>query len=729
MSLSLKYPDKNELINITESDYVPPNFNASDLKEAASKLGEKYINNWLIVRKDEINKILSKFNADGTSKPTFQISATAFNDLYKWTMMPVIRAMEKSKPYEKVNVINVTFGIDFRDDRSKKLITILDFRKKLLANLSILASRKFDRTAFTSCLTAPLRDGLLDDETIEKICGPEGNPNPLANKVIDGKNTYQNDNNVRIYLYDTGANGWVVEATGPWHRVTWLETSLMQCVYQTMLTYDFTILVNHKQHNINQVGKKSKTTVNTQIKPKFAQAKTYSKWLQEALTRCAKSVAFTHLINSPNNKCTPALFTGRRTGGLAFLLLQNLFFADHFKQFSPSASNAKPKSKYAELLGNKEFLCLGTSSCESNYILSTMGLPCLNPAGTHAHELSMVASVLYPMLDANDDLLPYTQVIGHYLYYALSWRAGPVPMLPDTLGTCAFIRAAKNVALATPDETGNLKTMYDIISAARQDSGTLELFDGYMELSGYKGAKMASEIDDTSTLFEAAKLGYNTFGAGGFFGDGEKVWSANGEGTSYSMAVKAVRVKYFTNENSNSAINIKKNCQIPLIRNGESCPKINKSNATGINWMPHISIETIAKNNNTKEYLVTGYPVKLGDIKDDPTNKSETDKKPIFSAGVKLSIDKNISPELKLQIQTYAEHIRRRNYELFSDETNVDAKPKETKLISALLSVSANIKLPYDKLKGGKRKLVRKYPVKTKRAIAQQRNKRSKRAR
>jgi hypothetical protein len=69
-----------------------------------------------------------------------------------------------------------------------------------------------------------------------------------------------------------------------------------------------------------------------------------------------------------------------------------------------------------------------------------------------------------------------------------------------------------------------------------------------MEEFGYTKGKMASEIDDTATLLYAQKLGYGTFGAGGFFGDSSKVWEDPNTSMS-SMAVKAVDVRYETPEN------------------------------------------------------------------------------------------------------------------------------------------------------------------------------------
>jgi hypothetical protein len=663
LSTEFKFPDPNTKSEtpITEDDYKTYD-NAKDLKDAAKLLGEKYINNWLIKRETDIKNILSCFDTNGKVLPNngknLKLTATAFNDLYKWTMMPVIRAMEKSKQNEYVSV---TFGIDLRDERSKYLISQEKFRDALFENLQEMVKRPFDQTIFKNCLVAPVRDNLIDDDTIKKICGANDTPRTLAKEVITNKpNPHDTDDDVRVYLYNTGEkNGWVVEATGPWHKVTWLETSMMQCVYQTMLTYDLILI-----------------------------GKSYSTWLLEAITRCAKSVAFTHLINLGNKKSTPALFTGRRTGGLAFLLLQNLFFADHFKQFSLPNMIIIENSKYNELiLQGKSFICLGTSSCESNYFLKTkFKLPCLNPAGTHAHELSMVSSVLYPSLDNNEKLFPYTQVLGHYLYYVLSYRVGPVPMLPDTLGTCAFINAAKNTKLYKKEFDMNAGREYqdlffNKITTARQDSGKLENFNDYLKISEYTktNTKMASEIDDTETLFKAVDLEYTTFGAGGFFGDSAKVWSDKvdneksnnkeseklylNENTSYSMAIKAVRVIYAKKDTQSSTSEV-----------------------------PYIKID--GKN-------VIGYPIKLGDInfKYDPNTSNDE----IFSAGVKLSIDKNIDDELKDKIVKYAENVRKINI-IYTYSKPEDSDKKE---ISELL-LESNITIESSKLKGG-RKTIKKH--------------------
>ena len=90
-----------------------------------------------------------------------------------------------------------------------------------------------------------------------------------------------------------------------------------------------------------------------------------------------------------------------------------------------------------------------------------------------------------------------------------------MPMLPDTLGTRTFLRAASSITLPAEKNA----TFLSKITSARQDSGKLSNFIENIKDFGYTGGKMASEIDTTATLLEAATLKYGSFGAGGFFGD------------------------------------------------------------------------------------------------------------------------------------------------------------------------------------------------------------------
>jgi hypothetical protein len=591
----------------------------------ASMIGEELLEKWLAARTADgaIDRIVSMFDENGI--PYVPPTATTFNDLYKWTMMPVIRKLES---YKNNNCL-VTFGIDLRDiemraemRRSPELIA------KIHQALKGLETRPFDKRVFNSVLQGP-RANILTGPDVTAICVQDGVYRTLVEsggvKNYNDKveRTEEEDRlgkvTIKFYYdetkqYKNGEMGvHFIEATGPWHRVSWLETSMMQCVYEAKLRYDL------EQKHL-----------------------TYYDWLYGALLRCAKSVAYTYIVQKKKPTFKPALFTGRRTGGLLFLLLQNLFFADHFNQFTTPAAPPAPHrfsllARIADAAGSEagtgstsgafaiKNAALGTSSVDCWHILQSMGLPCLSPVGTHAHELSMVTSVLFPHVDQNPQNLPLTQIIGHYLYAELVWKktGGPMAMLPDTLGTRAFMKAANYITV--PKADGSRQRFLDIVGTARQDSGKLINFIRNMKDFGYTvdgtsqgqvKAMMASEIDDTSTLLEAAQLNFASFGAGGFFGDSEKVWG-NKKASSNSMAVKAVRVKYMADAGRDY---------------------------TTIGYMRRVGDVVVGF--PTK---VMGYPVKIGD--------QEDFDHPQLAEG-KLSLDKNLPIAELAPIKAYAELVR-----------------------------------------------------------------------
>jgi nicotinic acid phosphoribosyltransferase len=596
------YPVVEPVLREKDSDESKDDYQyvikAHPLKVDASIEGKRLLDDWLRNRKSNgIDEVLKKFNPQG--KP-LNIKASAFSDYYKWTMMPVIWHLHKifmSKNSNK-NTLKVTFGIDIRDKTMRDAInTDPVLRDEIKRSLDELKGRLFDISIFKEMNEAPnLLNGTLSTECINYICDSR----TLAASVTmadTGKITYKDDDEVHIGFYKVAsakynpsdaAGLWFIEARGPWPRVTWLETSLMQAVYEAYLRY-----------NLKKLATEQKITLD----------KAYERWLYGALLRCAKSVAFTRTVQKMDGKqITPALFTGRRTGGYLFLMLQNLFFAHHFNQ--AGVPNPEPSKT----------MCLGTSSVDCHFELLKLKLPCLRPVGTHAHELSMVISVLFPYFDKNKYELPLTQIIGHELYRVKSamLRPGPTgiifPMLPDTLGTAAFMKAANWVKM--PDG----KPFISLINSARQDSGKLPDFLTLMTKGNYTLAKMASEIDNTEILLRATELGYNTFGAGGFFGDSVKVWNPNKQYYPPSMAVKAVKVEY-------------------------NVPAYEKQLYTELGTdFPHINRENL----DSKGYII-GYPIKIGD----PDSLASTD------VG-KLSLDKTLPEEKIEKIREWAS-IRRTN--------------------------------------------------------------------
>ena len=584
------------------SNFVISDDNHNKLRAQAISDGANIFKNWFKNRSDHIKKIKGLFNNDGVllDNNDKYLSATTFSDLYKWTMLPVIRTLETCKNNGSVIV---TFGIDLRDDAFRTAVNSdIKLREAIHASLTKLTMRKFNKQIFTDILVGPL-ENIIQLDDVASICGNDESPRVLVDRVnpINDISGYNNDDiiNKRVIIsfyknedacYKPGEKGvYFIEATGPWNRVTWLETTMMQCVYETKLRYD-----------LEKTGK------------------SYTEWLDDALLRCAKSIAYTRIIQKQFPEFRPALFTGRRTGGLLFLVLQNMMFADHFKQHG-TILNGAIHSTYIETGFDKTY-GLGTSSCDSWYILKQLGLPCLNPIGTHAHELSMVASVLFPQLDYNNRGLPITQILGHYLYYKLiGEKTGmPMPMLPDTIGTRAFMIAANCVKV-----NNNIKFI-DLVKIARQDSGSLTYFKQIVGSLGFNGPTMASEIDTTSTLLMAANLQYSSFGAGGFFGDSEKVWSDKSI-PSNSMAAKAIRVQYTNIHNTHS----------------------NYHNVPYIKLFPG---------------YVIGYPVKIGD----PISATN-----IELTGCKLSLDKNLDPSILEEIKQYFEGVRTSNYTAV-DSVNIE---------------------------------------------------------
>ena len=270
-----------------------------------------------------------------------------------------------------------------------------------------------------------------------------------------------------------------VRATGNWPRCSWLETPMMQACYEFL----------HTEY-LNRTGI------------------SYGTWMAEALYRTFSGMCFLH-----NKTIKVALFSGRRTGGALFHLLQVWLW----NKFSTSVASG----------GNN----LGTSSFWALQTLKKLSIETrISPTGTHAHELSMTLATLYPQLDDHETGFVGTQLLGHILYSLISGGNGKVPLLSDTVGTANFLKTA--CALNLPDflkgdGESNCLTRF---SAARQDSGELEhyklLMMVYSALSGRTTCPMlmASEIDDRDLDFiKAILLGFQLAGVGGALGDSEKI--------------------------------------------------------------------------------------------------------------------------------------------------------------------------------------------------------------
>lgn len=452
-------------------------------------------------------------NADGT-----ELSATTYNDYYKLSMMMTIYLQQLSK-----NCVGITtFGLDVRDAELRKMLAENKdgIVQEVVEALDTLKLRKFDYDVILATVAGkPFEDFFKSDAAKAIFFNADGTPRTLIsaevpadapvhrgtciyNCPINPEMLAPGQVSIAVFMAPDAKTGEVrlhIEATGEWNKASFLETTMMQAVYQVAL-----------QKHLKERGC------------------TFGQWLYEALFRFYLSTTF---AGAHCPEMTGFLFAGRRTGHFLLLLLQALL------------AKRIPDSKIA-----------GTSSFDAWYVLTTkMGFQnIIPPVGTHAHEIQMGAQALFANFDlspANPEFLPLSACIITYLYYLTAHKggAGPMPMLPDTLGTESFCKAAAafmvHQVIDGKLDTTKFVSLLSLITSARQDSGKLGDFRQILEKYGCKCSLFASEIDEMQTLLEAYSLGYKFFGAGGAMGDSEKVWNVTGEKLfSASMAVKIIRM-------------------------------------------------------------------------------------------------------------------------------------------------------------------------------------------
>jgi nicotinic acid phosphoribosyltransferase len=441
------------------------------------------------------------------------ITATTYTDFYKLSMAPTIHAIQATSGGPAI----ATFALDVRDKniRDQLAANIGGITDAVIQALNALQNRTFDYQVILDTVRGKPFEGFFHSPEGRAIfMNPDGSPRTLISATVPaGAPVYPGTviytqpiepsmlvpGQVSIAVFmasdaKTGENRLHIEATGEWSKVSFLETTMMQVVYQIALYI-------HLQKRGCSFGQ----------------------WLYEALFRFYLSVTFSG-THCP--EMTGFLFAGRRTGHFLLLLLQALL------------AKKIPGSKI-----------VGTSSFDAWAFLTTkLGLTDIAiPVGTHAHEIQMGAQALYAHLDtclSNGERLPLSACVSTYLYYVTAHKgsAGPMPMLPDTLGTESFCKAAA-AFWVHPFGMTTWVTLLSLINSARQDSGDLGAFAATMRKYDFKGTLFASEIDTADTLHQAASLGYKAFGAGGFMGDSEKVWKVtDDEPLSSSMAGKIVRM-------------------------------------------------------------------------------------------------------------------------------------------------------------------------------------------
>jgi nicotinic acid phosphoribosyltransferase len=462
-------------------------------------------------------------NLDGTP-----LSASAFNDYYKFSMGPTIDSLQKLRGGRAT----VTFALDIRDEKWRKMFEedTDGITTAVIHALNALQNRTFDyQLVLDTVAGKPFEPFFHSAEGRALFLNADGSPRSLISTTAPHGVPVHEVNGVKTVICSvpilnptilapgqvvisvfkagdakTGKNRLHVEVTGDANLASYLETTMMQTVYQTALN-----------HHLAKSGC------------------SFGQWLYETLFRFYLSATF---AGTQCPEMTGFLFAGRRTGHFLLLLLQ-AFLATKI-----------PGAKIA-----------GTSSFDAvHFLTKKLGFDpasIIGSVGTHAHELQMLAQALFAWLDkhaGNPEYLPLSACVSTYLYYltANQGKPGPMPILPDTLGTRSFMKAAE-CFMVHPMKDGVLTeewvSLLELVNSARQDSGDIGEFAQTMrEYPAFKGTLMASEIDDAEKLIQARNNGYKTFGAGGFMGDSTKPWDVNGQIVkdrfSLPMAVKVIRV-------------------------------------------------------------------------------------------------------------------------------------------------------------------------------------------
>jgi len=456
------------------------------------------------------------------------INAFFANDLYKLSMAPVIHHVT----FDNGGCV-VQFKVDlrtystFNEDLKRNYVTNSSstFEKDLVEALDKLKEREFDRDTFDDLVNVPynpdanppvakwkdntqflypIKDRNLTATTIQEIMDHYNN---ISGADLSDSDFYEGtcilkcipvpkDSTAQCpvalsVFFVPGDESPDIRATGFWPWCSWLETPLMQSAYEVMHRYYL-----------------------KEILPKIRppRSNTYGAWMAESLFRTFTGISFLQKTKPKDPSKEPikvALFSGRRTGGALFNLLQVYLWNMFDKPGTPLAGGRN----------------LGTSSFWALQTLKKLRFPCqIQPSGTHAHELSMTLNVLYGVeLDRYDRGFVGSQILGHLLYKELSAGNTATPMLTDTVGTRSFLETAIQLIY------GGKAALCSFVSA-RQDSGTLEEYKQLMEYYAVTIAKckmpslMASEIDERNQDFEKAMdLHYELAGVGGALGDSEKI--------------------------------------------------------------------------------------------------------------------------------------------------------------------------------------------------------------
>ena len=401
----------------------------------------------------DLEKILKNTN--------IYINVLTANDFYKFMMGPVLFA------FKYLN----TFTVDIRDLMSQNKIQEINSEiiKIIFIKLQQLKDRKRNmEDVLAICANNPKllafyeKQGpkLFEHSLVSEIFVNE-RPNDAHDKELKGQyKTY-------VYIYfgfdsKSGKDGWIIQSRGLCAKNSWVETALMQIVYQSF---------------IEAYCEENKITK------------------EQYIAKCIVREILTIMELNKEKQCKYALFAGRRSCFPEFLLIQNYIF---LKLMDPTR-------------------IIGSSSMWSILSLRKMGFDIPYPwVGTIAHEMFMMAQAVFKDHDDNEDNLSLSQAIVLYMYKVLVHKEGtPFPCLPDTLGTATCFRALDNVF--SKDEC-----ILQVVDILRKDSGKMEDFK--RKCSNFPKIKktvilMDSDIGSFDELKTTLNAGTTMTGGGGFLGE------------------------------------------------------------------------------------------------------------------------------------------------------------------------------------------------------------------
>lgn len=458
-------PEKSDEEESLEEKQNPPLI--QNIKDIISKLS--------LARRKQINRFMKKnklsFEDLEKISKNHKIDGLTSNDFYKFVMGPIL---------SQFNVLN-TFNADFRDIKTKEEIQNPNSPviTKLINNLEELKDRYITEDNVSQCVSI--------NPKLQKFYSRAGTSlfkEALVSEIIVGRGpNKEDDENLRkemrtfLYVYydfnaKTKRNEWIIQSRGMCAKNSWVETPLMQIIYQTFLE-DYC-----EKNGITK---------------------------EQYIATCIVREIITIIELNEKTTCKYALFAGRRSCFPEFLILQNYIF---FKLMDPEK-------------------IIGSSSMWSILSLRQMGFDIPYPwVGTIAHEMFMMAQAMFKDYDDNEDNVSVSQAIVLYMYMILVHKEGtPFPCLPDTLGTRACFRALESVMITVTNEDGSTseKSLLECLGMLRKDSGEMkdfqDLINEYPEL--LKAKIMNSEIGNILEAILSNQAGIMIIGAGGLFGEAQ----------------------------------------------------------------------------------------------------------------------------------------------------------------------------------------------------------------